>query len=237
MRVEHYVKNISIQSEVTARHKAGYEFFITSIESVSKIFENKDADDTCPICWDEHKPPIKYLKLCGHYYCSSCIEYLLTASSRIKCPTCRQETTKDDIITVHEVSEINESPKLYEIYKILAQSSERFIIFSQFDILDKFYTELLKRKINVMSYNEYSTNPANGECQVLLLSSEKNAEGINLSMFDKLIIFEPFEDHMYCKEIEKQLIARIHRIGRSKKVEVFRLITRGTIEEEIYSNS
>ncbi len=74
------------------------------------------------------------------------------------------------------------------------------------------------------------------ECQVLLLSSEKNAEGIDLSMFDKLIIFEPFEDHMYCKEIEKQLIARIHRIGRVKEVTVYRLITKNTIEEDIYSS-
>jgi SNF2 family DNA or RNA helicase len=45
-----------------------------------------------------------------------------------------------------------------------------------------------------------------------------------------MIIFEPFEDHMYCKEIEKQLIARIHRIGRVKEVTVYRLITKNTIE-------
>ena len=89
-----------------------------------------------------------------------------------------------------------------------------------------------------MTYEEYSRNPATqNECQVLLLSSEKNAEGINLSMFDKLVIFEPFEDHMYCKEIEKQLIGRIHRVGRTKQVDVFRLITKDTIEEEIYSSN
>ena len=90
-----------------------------------------------------------------------------------------------------------------------------------------------------MTYEEYSYHNENptiqDECRVLLLSSDKNAEGINLSMFDKLIIFEPFEDHMYCKEIEKQLIARIHRIGRTKPVEVIRLITADTIEEDIYS--
>jgi SWI/SNF-related matrix-associated actin-dependent regulator 1 of chromatin subfamily A len=152
----------------------------------------------------------------------------------IKCPICRKETNKQDIITVQDVEEINESPKLHEIYEILSKSSDKFIIFSQFNILDKFHNQLHKRNISAMTFDEYSGNK--DECQVLLLSSEKNAEGINLGMFDKLIIFEPFEDHMYCKEIEKQLIARIHRIGRTKPVDVFRLITKDTIEEEIYSS-
>jgi SNF2 family DNA or RNA helicase len=53
-------------------------------------------------------------------------------------------------------------------------------------------------------------------------------------MFDKMIIFEPFEDNVYCNQVEKQLIARIHRIGRSKPVDVYRFITEGTIEETIY---
>ena len=92
-------------------------------------------------------------------------------------------------------------------------------------------TKLLKKK-GYPLYSDYKKG--NIDVKVLLLSSEQNAEGINLNMFDKLIIFEPFEDHMYCKEIEKQLIGRIHRIGRIKPVDVFRLITENTIEQEIY---
>jgi len=37
-------------------------------------------------------------------------------------------------------------------------------------------------------------------------------------MFDKLIIFEPFKNNLYCNEIEKQIIACIHRVGRTKAV-------------------
>ena len=230
-RIEHYIKHINSQEEVVKRYKAGYEYFMTSIESISNIFENQEIDDYCAICLGEHTPPIKYLKLCGHYFCSVCIEQGLSTNI-IKCPICRKETTKQEIITVQDITEINESPKLHEIYKIVSKSSEKFIIFSQFNILDKFHTQINKKDINAMMFDEYSINQE--ECQVLLLSSEKNAEGIDLSKFDKLIIFEPFEDHMYCKEIEKQLIARIHRIGRTKSVDVFRLITKDTIEEEIY---
>ena len=235
-RINLYEKNIATQKEIVARHKAGFEYFMSSIETISNIFENKEVDDNCAICLGEHTPPIKYFKLCGHYFCSMCVD--LMCKTHMKCPICRKETPFADIVTVQDITEINESPKLYEIYNILSTSSDKFIIFSQFNILDKFNSQLKKKQINTMTYHEYSTNhEERDKCQVLLLSSEKNAEGINLSSFDKLIIFEPFEDHIYCKEIEKQLIGRIHRIGRTKKVDVFRLITKDTIEEEIYSSS
>jgi SNF2 family DNA or RNA helicase len=232
-RIEHYNKVINSQEESVKRHKAGYDYFMSSIETISNIFENEEVDDNCAICLGEHSPPIKYLKLCGHYFCGSCIEVSLR-DTNIKCPICRKETTKHDIITVQTVEEINESPKLHEIYNVIQKSSDKFIIFSQFNILDKFQSQLNKREIDTMLFDEYSKQQ--NECQVLLLSSENNAEGIDLSMFDKLIIFEPFECHTYCKEIEKQLIARIHRIGRTKEVTVYRLITKNTIEEEIYSS-
>jgi SNF2 family DNA or RNA helicase len=154
---------------------------------------------------------------------------------------CRRDTRKDEIISVSNVAEINDSPKIYEIVKIIKEFNEKFIIFSQFDILDKFHTLLNKKNIKTQKYTEYVNsklaNPdVESDTKVLLLSSGSNAEGINLSMFDRLVIFEPFEDHMYCREIEKQLIGRIHRVGRVKPVNVYRLITKNTIEEEIYMN-
>jgi SWI/SNF-related matrix-associated actin-dependent regulator 1 of chromatin subfamily A len=146
---------------------------------------------------------------------------------------CRKNINQDEIIIVSDVSEINDTPKLHELSKIIMNSSERFIVFSQFNILDKFYSILSKKNISTIMYDQLHNNM---DVQVLLLSSQHNAEGIDLSHFDNLIIFEPFEDHMYCKEIEKQLIGRIHRIGRTRPVNVFRLITKDTIEEEIYSS-
>jgi SNF2 family DNA or RNA helicase len=232
-RMDHFKKILENQEETVKRYKAGYEYFMSSIETISNIFENEDIDDNCVVCLDKHTTPIKYFKMCGHYFCSTCVEQIMK-EYMIKCPVCRRETSKEDIITVQDVEEINESAKLHEIYNIISNSTDRFIIFSQFNILDKFQSQLNNKNINAMTFDEYSEK--HNDCQVLLLSSEKNAEGIDLSMFDKLIIFEPFEDHMYCKEIEKQLIARIHRIGRMKEVLVYRLITKDTIEEEIYSS-
>jgi SNF2 family DNA or RNA helicase len=233
-RVEHYNQLIRHQSEDVQRHKKNLDYFTEAIESISSIFDNKDSENDCPICYCEYTPPITYFKECGHYFCQTCIDSLIKMNGMlIKCPMCRKNINQDEIIIVSDVSEINDTPKLHELSKIILNSSERFIVFSQFNILDKFYSILSKKNISTIMYDQLHNNM---DVQVLLLSSQHNAEGIDLSHFDNLIIFEPFEDHMYCKEIEKQLIGRIHRIGRTRPVNVFRLITKDTIEEEIYSS-
>ena len=121
-------------------------------------------------------------------------------------------------------------PKIHEILKIMNDSQSNYIIFTQFNvIIDKIKTVLERNNIKSTTLDKYTDE------NILLLSSEKNAEGIDLSKFDKMIIFEPFESSIYNNEVEKQLIARIHRIGRDKPVDVYRLITEGTVEEEIYN--
>ncbi len=257
-RVKHYQILINTQTDVVKRQTMAFAYFKNIMETISKIFEKKkiadasssssegemditeddDDDEKCPICFDGHKPPIKYFKKCGHYFCGACIDMVLKTHQfgSNKCPMCRNEISDSDIIVVNDIAEINNTPKMHELFKIISSFEERFIIFSQFNILDKFQKMLEKHNVKAVNFDEYfNDQQLHLDAKVLLLSSESNAEGINLSMFDKLIIFEPFEDQMYCKEIEKQLIGRIHRIGRSKPVDVFRLITKGTIEEEIYS--
>jgi len=205
--------------------------------------DDTNEDEKCPICWSKYTPPIQYFKKCGHYFCDGCIKQFMPSTvspmfhsfTNIKCPMCRQEHSTEDIIHVNEVVDINNSPKVYEILKLINQapSDKRFIIFSQFNILDKLLSILAKHNIEGKLYKDFSF--IEPPPKVLLLSSNQNAEGIDLTMFDNLVIFEPFEDHVYCSEIEKQLIARIHRVGRTEPVNVYRMITRDTIEEEIYS--
>ncbi len=231
-RIEHFKELINKQNEKTEHYKKVSDYFMTAIDNINKFIENKSIDDNedgdmCSICWEIYTPPITYIKSCGHYFCKSCIDMMMKHTNQ-KCPNCRKEIITSDLIHVQQISDINNSPKIHELLNII-KDGHRYIIFTQFDkVIDKIQKYLHGNKITSSTLNNYNQE------QILLLSSQQNAEGINLSMFDKMIIFEPFEDNIYCSEVEKQLIARIHRIGRLKQVDVYRFITKGTIEEDIY---
>ena len=240
-RVIHFKDLILNQAEKTIKYKTVSEFFMSAIENIitlGMVISNtegnnidNDEDNKCPICWDNYEPPISYIKSCGHYFCKKCLDQMRNSNSNTSCPKCRNQFAKSDIINVQQTSDINNSSKIHELLNIIKPglNESKYIIFTQFDkVIDKIKMYLTRNNITSETLTNY-----NGE-QILLLSSQQNAEGINLSMFDKMIIFEPFEDNIYCNQVEKQLIARIHRIGRSKPVDVYRFITEGTIEEEIY---
>jgi SNF2 family DNA or RNA helicase len=234
-RLDHYKMLILKQTEITDKTQKVYEFFMTGIEEINKIAtkapsEDDSCDDSerCPICFGSYSFPITYIKSCGHYFCKSCIDSMKHIARIDTCPLCRTELKSEDIINVNNISDINNSSKIHELLKVI--KDEKYIIFTQFDkVIDKIQTFLFRNGITSATINNYTDE------QILLLSTNQNAEGLNLSHFDKMIIFEPFEDNVYCSEVEKQLIARIHRIGREIPVIVYRFITEGTIEEEIYS--
>jgi SNF2 family DNA or RNA helicase len=232
LRVKHFESLIETQTEITKKHKKICDFFMESIEKINHIFDESRIieDNSCPICLLEYTPPITYFKNCGHYFCKSCIDSMNNFNTHLKynCPLCRGQSTEDDIIHVNTIGDINNSSKIHELLKIITDG--KYIIFTQFDkVIDKIDSYLVRNNITAAAIDNYVDE------QILLLSSEQNAEGIDLSHFDKMIIFEPFENNLYCKEIEIQLIARIHRIGRTEPVIIYRFITEGTIEEEIYS--
>lgn len=231
-RKRHYCELLNTQEYNVKKHKNALDYFVKSINTITDIIQNENSDENCPICWDNYTMPIIYFKKCGHFFCDKCIKNIKLNMDNFKCPMCRQDVNTDDTVLVKTIEEINHSPKMHKIIELISKSTKRFIIFTQFNILEKIKLYLNNNDIISSGFNEY-----NKDTQVLLLSSEQNAEGIDLSMFDNIIIFEPFEDHIYSNEIEKQIVGRIYRIGRKELVNVYRFITSGTIEEEIYTKS
>jgi SNF2 family DNA or RNA helicase len=65
--------------------------------------------------------------------------------------------------------------------------------------------------------------------KVFLISLRAGGTGLNLTSADNVIIFDPW----WNPSVENQAIDRTHRIGQEKSVNVYRLITKGTIEEKI----
>jgi SWI/SNF-related matrix-associated actin-dependent regulator of chromatin subfamily A containing DEAD/H box 1 len=131
--------------------------------------------------------------------------------------------------------------KLVELVKQFAAEESRTLVFSQFtqvlDILESvFETEdirfcRLDGSTNIAQRQEYIDEFHNNEeLQVFMLSTKSGGTGINLACANKVIIF----DSSFNPHDDVQAENRAHRVGQTREVEVVRLVTRGTIEEQIH---
>ena len=83
-------------------------------------------------------------------------------------------------------------------------------------------TSMKKRKQAVESFQA-------GEGDVFLISLKAGGTGLNLTAADYVIHMDPW----WNPAVEDQATDRAHRIGQQRPVNVYRLITKGTIEEKI----
>lgn len=74
--------------------------------------------------------------------------------------------------------------------------------------------------------DRFVTDP---DCKVMLMTLKTGGVGLNLTVADTVIIFEPW----WNRAAELQAINRLHRIGQTAKVMSYSLITHNTIEERI----
>jgi hypothetical protein len=70
-----------------------------------------------------------------------------------------------------------------------------------------------------------------GSCFLFLMSSEAGGVGLNIASANKVIIFDPAWNP--AKDLQSQ--DRVYRLGNKRDVEVYRLISAGTLEELVYS--
>ena len=75
--------------------------------------------------------------------------------------------------------------------------------------------------------NEFNTND---DIKVFLISLKAGGTGINLTSADMVIHYDPW----WNLSVENQATDRTHRIGQTKKVQVYKLITKNSIEEKMY---
>lgn len=121
----------------------------------------------------------------------------------------------------------------------VADGGHRVLIFSQFKgMLKKIEQELPDLGLN--SFKITGSTPAHdrqemtkafnqGERDAFLISLKAGGVGLNLTGADTVILV----DLWWNPAVEAQAIGRAHRMGQEQKVEVYRLITKGTIEEKI----
>lgn len=123
----------------------------------------------------------------------------------------------------------------------LNSEGHRVLIFSQLiktlDILERycFYKKYKFQRLQGSMTSEQrrrainTFNEKNSKDFIFLLSTRSGGQGINLATADTVIIF----DADYNPQNDLQAAGRVHRIGQSKPVTIYRLVTRDSVEERI----
>ena len=118
-----------------------------------------------------------------------------------------------------------------------ANEGHRVLVFSQFTrYLRKIAARLDHEKIGY-SYLDGTTAHrrdvidgfTQGDDPVFLISLKAGGAGINLTEADYAILADPW----WNPAVENQAVDRTHRIGQTRPVHVYRMVSRGTIEEKV----
>ena len=135
-----------------------------------------------------------------------------------------------------------ESAKLeacVELIKSAAEGNHKILLFSQFTSMLELIAGRLERE-ELSFYTITGSTPKekrlelvrafNGDgTRVFLISLRAGGVGLNLTGADVVIHYDPWWNFA----VQNQATDRAHRIGQTKKVVVYRLIAKGTIEERI----
>ncbi|HEX2960121.1 MAG TPA: DEAD/DEAH box helicase [Chitinispirillaceae bacterium] len=121
----------------------------------------------------------------------------------------------------------------------ILDNNHRVLVFSQFtDHLDIVRNHCDTQKITYQYLDGSTPAPERarrikafqqGEGSVFLMSLKAGGVGVNLTAADYVILLDPW----WNPAVEDQATARAHRMGQERPVTIYRLITRGTIEEKI----
>ena len=119
------------------------------------------------------------------------------------------------------------------------EAGHRALLFSQFTRMLKIVQRRLEAEGVECLYLDGETPPKrriemvdqfnSGKAQVFLISLKAGGSGLNLVGADTVIHFDPW----WNPAAEDQATDRAHRIGQKRTVTVIRLITRGSIEEQV----
>jgi superfamily II DNA or RNA helicase len=126
---------------------------------------------------------------------------------------------------------------LVEQIQQLVSEGRRVLVFSQFvEMLELIKAELHAPGIKFLELTGQTQKRAEvvrefqkGLSPVFLISLKAGGSGLNLTAADTVIHYDPW----WNPAVENQATDRAHRIGQDKPVFVYKLITRGTVEEKI----
>lgn len=126
---------------------------------------------------------------------------------------------------------------LFDTLPELVEEGRRILIFSVFtEMLGLIEQSLQHAKISYVKLTGRTKDRKtpieqfqNGEVPVFLISLKAGGTGLNLTAADTVIHFDPW----WNPAVENQATDRAYRIGQDKPVFVYKIVTKGTVEEKI----
>ncbi len=124
-----------------------------------------------------------------------------------------------------------------ELVRDLVREGRRALVFSQFVSLLSLWREDLDREgIRYVYLDGTTTNRdqrvrdfQEGDAPLFLISLKAGGTGLNLTAADTVIHLDPW----WNPAVEEQATDRAHRMGQTRKVTVYRLVSEGSVEEKI----
>ena len=144
-------------------------------------------------------------------------------------------------LVLREEGRAHNSGKLEALRELLADAlsgGHKIIVFSQFvKMLKLIRDDLEQQGINYLyldgstrkrmeKVREFNSNP---EVEIFLISLKAGGVGLNLTAADMVVHVDPWWNPM----VERQATDRAHRLGQENRVMVYKMITRGTVEEKM----
>ena len=158
--------------------------------------------------------------------------HVLAALTRLRQICCHPQLVGNDSLS-------GKTDTLFELLEPLIAEGQKVLIFSQFvQMLRLLEAECKVRNISTHvltgETKERQTVVQNfaddGNAAVFLLSLRAAGTGLNLTNASYVILYDPW----WNPAVEAQAIDRSHRIGQTRTVHAYRLITPGTVEEKIW---
>lgn len=215
--------------------------------SLQFLESSLQSTDPCSICLDGVTTMITQ---CGHKFCQPCLQRAL--HERPSCPTCRARVELDRCIRFAPERIPDAAPDYGSRFKALLtyvqqtkadDNSAQFVVFSEWDKELKKQATLLSEaglkcaqiKGNTATCTHHVQQFKAREMDVLFLSLQSMASGLNLETANHVIILTPLgEPFERADQIERQAIGRCHRVGQTRLVHVRHILVRNSLEQQIY---
>ena len=200
----------------------------TQMNSLKERIENYKKE-VCPICYDEPNDAL-ITNCCSQIFCAYCI--LTSLSRNMTCPLCRanmhpsylKKLSTENVIS-HDTKE---KKKIDAFFDILEKNpSGKFLVFSNYD---NSFLEVIEgcKSRNICSRELKGSKDSiastlnqfkEGKVNCLLLNAMHIGAGLTITDATHVILL-----HAVSNEIEKQIVGRAYRDGRTSELHFIKLL-------------